>query len=63
MASLGIRVILQVHASASKKTEQNPKADVAEIIHSQERSSNTFDEGKQTSHMPSSFLLEKSISQ
>lgn len=54
-----MRVILQVDASVTKRTEQSSKADLAEVIYSQEMSSDTFDEGKQTSYMPSSFSLEK----
>ena len=44
---------------SNKRTEQSSKADLAQVIYSQEMSSDTFDEGKQTSHMPNSFSLEK----
>lgn len=56
-----MRIILQADASVTKRTEQPSKADLVEVIYSQETSSDTFDEGKQTSHMPSSFSLEKPI--
>ena len=61
--SLCIRITPQADASASKRTEQSSKADAAEVIHSQEWSSDTSDEGKQTRHMPSSFSLEKYLRQ
>lgn len=62
VGNLCVRVILQADVSATKRAEQSSKADAAEVIHSQERSSDAFHEGKQTSHMPSSFSIEKSMS-
>lgn len=61
VGSLCVRVMLQADASVTKRAEQSSKADAAEVIHSQVRSSDTSDEGKQTSHMTSSFSLEKPI--
>ena len=50
VGSLCVGVMLQADASVTKRAEQSSKADAAEVIHSQERSSDTFVEGKQTTH-------------